>query len=60
MIAIMGRMATYSGKVVTWDEAFNSEVLLAPDRYAWDATPPILPDADGVYPCPMPGVTKAF
>ncbi|MFZ5831401.1 MAG: Gfo/Idh/MocA family protein [Planctomycetota bacterium] len=60
MTAIMGRMATYSGQVVSWDEAYNSELQLAPDRYAFDGTPPVLPDADGVYPCAMPGVTKAW
>ena len=27
MTAILGRMATYSGKVVTWDQAFDSETL---------------------------------
>ena len=25
MTAIMGRMATYSGKVIKWDEAINSK-----------------------------------
>ena len=60
MVAIMGRMATYSGKVVAWDQAYNSQLVLAPDRYDWDGTPPVVPDADGVYPCAMPGVTKAF
>jgi predicted dehydrogenase len=28
MTAIMGRMATYSGQVVSWDEAFNSNINL--------------------------------
>jgi len=59
MTAIMGRMATYSGRVVSWDEAFNSQLSLAPDRYAFDGTPPTLPDASGLYPCAVPGVTKA-
>lgn len=60
MTAIFGRMATYSGKVVTWDEAINSELSLWPDRLAWDAKPPILPDEDGFYPVAMPGVTKSW
>ncbi|TWU42504.1 Gfo/Idh/MocA family oxidoreductase [Novipirellula artificiosorum] len=60
MTAIMGRMATYSGKVVQWEDALNSEVDLKPDRYAWDGTPPVVPDADGVYPCAMPGMTKVL
>lgn len=59
MTAIMGRMATYSGKVVTWDEALASNIELKPDRYAWDGTPPVVPDEKGCYPCAIPGVTKA-
>ena len=58
MTAIMGRMATYSGKVLTWDEALNSQITLAPDRYDFDGTPPSLPDEDGLYPCAVPGVTE--
>jgi predicted dehydrogenase len=60
MTAIMGRMATYSGKVITWDEAFNSELALAPDRYDFEAAPPVLPGPDGIYPCAVPGVTKVL
>jgi len=60
MTAILGRMATYSGKVVTMDEALNSELKLVPDTFAWDANPPVLPNSDGFYPIPVPGVTQAF
>ena len=30
MTAILGRMATYSGKVVKWDEAINSDISMCP------------------------------
>lgn len=30
MIGIMGRMAAYTGKKITWDEAINSQEVLAP------------------------------
>lgn len=60
MTAIMGRMATYSGKVVKWDDALASTVELSPSRYAWDGTPPVVPGTDGCYPCAMPGVTKVL
>ncbi|OHB82507.1 MAG: hypothetical protein A2V98_17885, partial [Planctomycetes bacterium RBG_16_64_12] len=60
MTSILGRMATYSGKVVTWDEGIRSDQDLSPARYAWDAEPPVLPGEDGFYPCAMPGVTKAW
>lgn len=55
LTSIMGRMATYTGKEVTWEAAMNSEVSLMPKRLAWDAEPPTLPLADGSYPIPMPG-----
>lgn len=58
MTAILGRMATYSGQVVTWEEAINSDVDLMPEAYSWTAQPKILPDADGYYPVAVPGVTK--
>ncbi len=34
-----GRMATYTGKVIKWDEALNSTVDLSPAKYAFDADP---------------------
>jgi myo-inositol 2-dehydrogenase / D-chiro-inositol 1-dehydrogenase len=60
MTAIMGRMATYSGKVVTWDEAINSELDLHPKSLSWDAEPLVKPGPDGLYACAIPGVTKAW
>jgi predicted dehydrogenase len=60
MLAIHGRMATHSGQVITWEDAFNSTRVLAPERYAWDADPPVLPDENGHYPVPIPGVTEVL
>jgi hypothetical protein len=60
MTAILGRMATYSGQVVTWDEAMKSETDLGPKRYSWDAEAPVKPGADGLYACAMPGLTKPY
>lgn len=60
MTAILGRMATYSGQLVTWDEAVKSTLTYAPDRIAWDATPRSKAKADGIYPCALPGITKAL
>jgi len=58
MTAILGRMATYSGQVVAWDDAFQSTLSLGPARLAWDAEAPVKPGPDGIYPCAVPGVTK--
>ncbi len=41
MLAIMGRMCTYTGQTLTWDQCFNSQERLAPAEYAWtDDVPP--------------------
>lgn len=60
MLAILGRMATHSGRRITWEQAVQSKKVLAPKRYAWDAVPPVLPGSDGKYPHSIPGVTKAL
>jgi myo-inositol 2-dehydrogenase/D-chiro-inositol 1-dehydrogenase len=55
MTGIMGRMATYTGQQIEWDEAFNSQTQLVPASCDWNTTPPVLPDAEGWYPVAMPG-----
>jgi predicted dehydrogenase len=51
LLAIMGRMAAYTGQLITWDMAWNSKEVLGPPAYDWDAKLPLPPVA-------MPGVTK--
>ena len=58
MTSILGRMATYSGRIVEWDKAINSGISLQPDRYAWDAMPKTVPNSDGQYLVAIPGKTK--
>ena len=53
LMAIMGRMATYTGQAITWDQALNSQENLSPDRYTWDAKPPKSEVA-------IPGVTRVI
>lgn len=52
MLAILGRMAAYTGKKVTWEEAMNSQESLGPDpaSYSFDLTIPVTEVA-------KPGVT---
>ncbi|MBN2133610.1 MAG: Gfo/Idh/MocA family oxidoreductase [Sedimentisphaerales bacterium] len=50
LMAIMGRMAAYTGKEISWDQAMNSELKLVPDNLTWDMDLPIRPMA-------MPGQT---
>ena len=69
MTAIFGRMATYSGQEITWDQALNSDLDLHPKLYDFheDVTvlwpdPEVRPvrDANGQYPLPIPGRRRAF
>jgi predicted dehydrogenase len=50
LLAILGRMATYTGQLVTWDEALNSTEDLTPAKYEWGPIP--------TPPVAIPGVTK--
>ena len=51
LMAIMGRMAAYTGKRITWEQAHASEEVLMPNLLSWDDEPPAAPVA-------IPGVTK--
>ncbi|MEX0275839.1 MAG: Gfo/Idh/MocA family protein [Flavobacteriaceae bacterium] len=55
--AIMGRMATYSGDIITWEQAMDSPQQLVKDDLDWNSQPPTQPDANGKYPIPIPGKT---
>jgi predicted dehydrogenase len=51
MLAMMGRMAAYTGQEVTWEQALNSQQKLGPDPLRWEGSfeaPPLA----------KPGVTK--
>jgi myo-inositol 2-dehydrogenase/D-chiro-inositol 1-dehydrogenase len=58
--AILGRMATYSGQHVKWDDAVAKGPHEMPETYAWDARPPVLPDKNGNYPMPVPGFYQPY
>lgn len=51
LLALMGRMAAYTGQVITWEQALNSQEKLVPENLDWDMTLPVPPVA-------MPGQTK--
>jgi predicted dehydrogenase len=51
LLALMGRMAAYTGQQITWDMALNSKEDLSPPKYDWDVPLPVPPVA-------VPGVTK--
>jgi predicted dehydrogenase len=58
MTAILGRMATYSGQVVSWDAAIKSNHSMTTDAESWDAPAPVKANSDGRYAVAVPGVTK--
>lgn len=58
MTAILGRMATYSGQIVTWEEAMATDLKLTKDLNSFNDTAPILPDENGNYPVAVPGVSE--
>lgn len=51
LLAIMGRMAAYSGQEVTWEQALNSKWSIVPENLTWDQKLAIDPLA-------IPGRTK--
>lgn len=57
LMGVMGRMATYTGQVITWEQALNSQEVLVPDNITWGTEPPVKPDVDGWYPVAIPGTT---
>lgn len=57
LTGIIGRLATYSGQVIKWEDALQSNVDLMPECLAWDAQPKVQPDEQGNYPYAIPGKT---
>ncbi|HET6247272.1 MAG TPA: Gfo/Idh/MocA family oxidoreductase [Tepidisphaeraceae bacterium] len=53
--SILGRMCTYSGQTIKWDDAIEAQVSVMPEKYDWNANPPSLPDKDGRYSIAKPG-----
>ena len=60
--ALMGRMATHTGQVVSWDQVLNSQHQFVEDidNITLDTPAPIHEGPDGLYPAPQPGITKEF
>jgi predicted dehydrogenase len=57
LTGLMGRAAMHMGRVVTWDEMLKSNFSLCPniDTMNDNSPPPVMPDANGCYPVPIPG-----
>ncbi len=51
LLAIMGRMAAYTGQEITWEQALNSQERIFPEKLDWSMSLHAAPMA-------IPGVTK--
>ncbi len=58
MTAILGRLCTYSGKEIQWDQALASNISLQPSDYNFQTNPPVMPNSDGTYAVAVPGQSK--
>jgi hypothetical protein len=60
MVTSMGRMAAHTGQVITYDQALNSEFVMAANvkELTMDSDSPLMPDANGKYAIPEPGIKK--
>lgn len=54
IMALMGRMAAYTGRDITWDEVINSDLRLGPDTYEFGTVTgiPFTPPRAGSAPSP--------
>lgn len=59
LTGIIGRLACYTGQVIKWDKALESNIDLMPENLSWNALPKITPDAEGFYPVAVPGLKVA-
>jgi myo-inositol 2-dehydrogenase / D-chiro-inositol 1-dehydrogenase len=51
LMAMLGRMASYTGQEISWEQALNSQERLVPERVDWDTKIDLPPLA-------VPGITK--
>ena len=60
IVTSMGRMAAHTGQEMTLEQMMNSEHEFAPDieKLTMESMSPLMADAEGKYPIPMPGLEK--
>jgi hypothetical protein len=59
-VTSMGRMAAHTGQVITYDQMLNSDFVMAANvaELTMDSDSPLMPDAEGKYAVPEPGIKK--
>ena len=60
LVTSMGRMAAHTGQEITYDDMLECDHEFAPglDKLTMNSPAPLKPGKDGIYPAPMPGITK--
>ncbi|MDR1957833.1 MAG: Gfo/Idh/MocA family oxidoreductase [Planctomycetaceae bacterium] len=57
LMAILGQVACYTGRMITWQELYGSKFVFkpAPEECTAGMNPPVIPGENGLYPVPVPG-----
>ncbi|MCL4695276.1 MAG: gfo/Idh/MocA family oxidoreductase, partial [Candidatus Hydrogenedentes bacterium] len=60
MIGVMGQISCYTGEEISWERVNASDFFYppSPEECHDGMEPPVVPDANGIYPVPKPGVTR--
>ena len=60
VVTNMGRMAAHTGQEITYDQMLNCEheFGVGVDKLTYAAPAPLMPQFDGRYPVPEPGIKK--
>jgi hypothetical protein len=60
VVTSMGRMAAHTGQEITLEQMMNCEHEFAPDidKLTLESDSPLMADAEGKYPIPLPGLEK--
>jgi predicted dehydrogenase len=60
VVTSMGRMAAHTGQEITYDQMLNSQHQMGPgvEKLTAESDSPLMPDANGRYPIPEPGIKK--
>jgi hypothetical protein len=61
LVTSMGRMAAHTGQIIKYEDILNHDHEFAPnvDKLTVDGPAPLLADASGHYPIPMPGINAS-
>jgi hypothetical protein len=60
LVTAMGRLSAHTGQTISYEDALNWKSEFAPDadKLTMDGPAPVMPDAEGKYPLPQPGIKK--